>query len=159
MESISYPYSRKSCYFYMAGFIIFLLMSIPNLAGYIRNGDRVDLILIFLFDLAIIFILSYLILKRLLPALQNKTALTIDEQGISSYLLDVTVEWGDMQTIELRGGRSSYLQITFKYDTDYGSRISIPLQWVAGKDRKIYETALAYLENSKGYPEIHPVDE
>ena len=94
--------------------------------------------------------LGMLVTKRLIPALKGDIALELDEEGISDYIRDVSISWPDIGQISIKSGRSaSTLQIDLKWESDYGTQIAIPLRWVKGKDREIYETALAYFEQFK----------
>ncbi|HEY2581855.1 MAG TPA: hypothetical protein VGI43_08615, partial [Mucilaginibacter sp.] len=62
---------------------------------------------------------------------------------------DVSIGWKDIKEIKLIRGRSaSTMQINLKWESDYGSRIAIPLRWIKGKDDEIYETVLAHFNDS-----------
>lgn len=98
---------------------------------------------------AFIFVsLSIVIIrKRLRPALNGDIALQLDDEGISDYIRDVSIEWKDIKEISLVRGRSaSTMNIFLKWESDYGNQIGIPLRWVKGKDDEIFETTLAYFE-------------
>jgi len=85
--------------------------------------------------------------KRLLPALNGDIALQLDNEGISDYIRDVSIEWQDIKEISLVRGRSaSIMKIELKFESDYGSQLAIPLRWIKGKDDEIYETTMAYFE-------------
>jgi hypothetical protein len=40
------------------------------------------------------------------------------------------------------------MQVDLKWESDYGSQIAIYLRWIKGKDEEIYETTMAYFEQS-----------
>ncbi len=85
-----------------------------------------------------------------MPALRGDIALALDEQGISDYIRDVSINWEDIEEIKLIRGRSaSTLQIDLKFESDYGSQIGITLRWVKGRDEEIYDTVMAYFENNE----------
>lgn len=90
-------------------------------------------------------------MKRLIPAINGDIALQLDDEGISDYIRGISIDWKDIKEINLVRGRSaSMMQIDLKFESDYGSRLSIPLRWVKGKDDEIYETTLAYFEQAPG---------
>jgi len=92
----------------------------------------------------------YIIVKQLVPALQGRTAFEIDETGITSYVKNVVIKWGDIEKIEMNSGKtSSSIYITFKWDTDRGRHLRITLRFVDGDDSEIYDEVMAYLEKSK----------
>ncbi len=89
------------------------------------------------------------VVKRLVPALKGDISLEVDEEGINDYIRDVSISWKDIKGINLVRGRSaSIMQIDLKWESDYGNRIGIPLRWVKGKDAEIYDTVMAYFEQS-----------
>jgi len=90
-----------------------------------------------------------MVIKYLIPALQNKVALELNKTGIVSYIKNVVIEWKDIERIDLRTTRtSSLLYITFKWETDHGNYIRIPLGPVGGSDSDIYNNAIDYLKKA-----------
>jgi len=90
---------------------------------------------------------AIIISKRLIPAIKGEIALQLDDEGISDYIRDISIEWADIKEISLVRGRSAAtMQIDLKFESDYGSRVGIALRWVQGKDSEIYETTMAYFE-------------
>ena len=101
--------------------------------------------------LIFLFLVTLLIIKRLIPALKGDIALELDEKGINDYIRDISIEWKDIDKITLIRGRSaSIMQIDLKWESDYGKQIGILLRWVKGKDAEIYDTTLAYFEQAGG---------
>lgn len=150
MQTINYIYSKTSSILFTAllgGLIIF---SLPYLINFIYNGDSLNWSLLLIFDLFIFLMLLYIIIKTLIPAVQNKVALELNQTSIISYAKNINIEWKSIEKIQLRSGRSSSsLYITFKYETDHGSHIRIPLGFVQGNDEKIYNTMIVYLKSNK----------
>lgn len=90
-------------------------------------------------------LLTLLIVKRLIPALKGDIALELDAEGISDYIRDISVNWIDIEDINLIPGRSaSMLRIDLKWESEYGKQINLPLRWVKGKDADIYDMVMAY---------------
>jgi hypothetical protein len=88
-----------------------------------------------------------MLITRLIPALKNKVALELNEQGITDYMRNIVIEWRDVQDINMEQGRNfSKMVIGLKEETEYGKQIAIPLRWIAGKDLEICQTTQAYLE-------------
>ena len=102
---------------------------------------------------AVVFILmsALLIIKRLIPAIQGKTALELNDTCIVDYIRNITVDWKDIKEINLiRGRSSSLIRVSLRWVSDYGSEIDIPLRFVKGKDNEIYSTVLDYFEQYSG---------
>jgi len=142
IQPMTYPYSKKSSLFFTVFFTGIILISIPFLVKSINNKDNVYW-LISLWDLPYILMLIYIILKQLIPAFTNKPALEINVDGITSFVKNVSISWSDIENIDLKSGKTSAaLYITFKWETDHGNYIRIPLGFVAGSDDEIYDTAI-----------------
>ncbi|MHB8208444.1 MAG: hypothetical protein ACYDDY_13705 [Mucilaginibacter sp.] len=89
------------------------------------------------------------VVKYTIPAILGQIALELNNEELVSYMRNVSIPWNDIEDIDLRSGKSSSsLYITFKVETDHGSHIRIPLQFVMGKDEDIYETVKAYKQHS-----------
>jgi hypothetical protein len=107
-----------------------------------------------IFGIAVLFFLSMvglLIIKRLVPAIKGDIALQLDDEGISDYIRDISINWTDIKEVNLVRGRSaSTMQIDLKFESGHGSRIAIPLRWIKGNDDDIYEATMAYFEQAPG---------
>jgi len=149
MQTTNYIYSKTNSILFTAllgGLIIF---SVPHLINFIYNGNSLNWSLLLIFDLFILLMLLYIIIKALIPAIQNKVVLELNQTSIISYAKDINIEWKNIEKIQLKSGRSSSaLYIIFKYETERGSYIRIPLGFVQGNDEEIYNNALDYLKNS-----------
>jgi len=150
MQTTNYIYSKTNSILFTAllgGLIIF---SVPHLINFIYNGNSLNWSLLLIFDLFILLMLLYIIIKALIPAILNKVALELNQTSIISYAKGINIEWKNIEKIQLRSGRSSSaLYITFKYETDHGNYIRIPLGLVQGNDEEIYSKILDYLKNVK----------
>ena len=101
--------------------------------------------LIVAFDVAFVVMALIVVIKYTIPAIQGRIALELNNKGLVSYMRKVTIPWNDIEDIDLRSGKSSSsLYITFKVETDHGSHIRIPLQFVTGNDEEIYKTVKTY---------------
>jgi hypothetical protein len=149
-ETIEYPYSKNSAMLGMLLPLVFFTITFNNLKAAWTGGYILVLAIIGIADLVFLSFLVFVLVKRLLPAVQNRVALELSEEGISDYQRNIVIEWKDVEGISQEFGRSfSKLIIDLKYETDYGSQIAISLRWVAGKDAEICETAMAYFEEMK----------
>jgi hypothetical protein len=143
-EPAQYPYSLKFSIGSIILMIILMLLLLRNVLG--ANTTMIWMLYGFC-TLIFLSLATMLINKRLIPALKGDIALEFDEDGINDYISDVSIGWNDIKEINLIRGRSaSIIQVELKWESDYGSRISILLRWVKGKDNEIYETAMAYFE-------------
>lgn len=147
MQTIKYTYSKTSSILFTILFGGLIIFSVPHLIKFIYDGNTLNWSLLLIFDLFILLMLLYIIVKNLIPALQNKIAIELNQTSIISYAKNINIEWKNIEKIQLRTGRSSSaLYITFKYETDHGSHIRIPLGFVQGNDDEIYNTVLDYLK-------------
>jgi len=144
VEAVQYPYSLK---FSIAtlGVLVLLMLII------VHNAGRSNMIIVFVVygfaSLVFIALTAVIVLKRLVPALKGNIALQLDDEGISDYIKEVSINWKDIKEIHLVRGRSaSIMRVDMKWESDYGSQIAIYLRWIQGKDQEIYETTLAYFE-------------
>ncbi|BAU53002.1 hypothetical protein [Mucilaginibacter gotjawali] len=143
-ESTQYQYSFKFSLGTLAVMAILMLLLL-------RNVLAVNSMLIWVvygFCGTVFIGLSAIIIgKRLIPALKGDVALQLDDEGISDYIRDISINWADIKEITLLRGRSaSTMKIELKFESDYGSEVAIPLRWIKGNDDEIYETTLAYFE-------------
>ncbi|MDR3693348.1 hypothetical protein [Mucilaginibacter sp.] len=143
-EPTQYPYSFKFSLGTLAVMTILMLLLL-------RNVLAVNSVLIWAVygfcGMIFIGLSAVIITKRVIPAIKGDIALQLDDEGISDYIRDVSIEWTDIKEISLIRGRSaSTMKIELKFESDYGSEIAIPLRWIKGKDDEIYETTLAYFE-------------
>jgi hypothetical protein len=144
-EPVQYPYSLKFSLGTIAIMILLMLLLLKNVIG---ANTALTWIVFAVCALIFLFLITLLVIKRLIPAIKGNIALELDEEGINDYIRDVSIAWKDIREITLIRGRSaSIMQINLKWESDYGSRIAIPLRWVKGKDDEIFKTALAYFEH------------
>jgi hypothetical protein len=144
-EPAQYSYSLKFSLGTLAVMIILVAIVIHNVWGY-----QTDLTYIVLGFCGLVFatLSAVIVMKRLVPAIKGNVALQLDEEGISDFIKEISIEWKDVKEIHLVRGRSaSIMRVDLKWETDYGSQIAIYLRWVKGKDKEIYETTLNYFED------------
>lgn len=113
-------------------------------------GYQADLVWILLGFCSLVFIslAAVIVMKRLVPAIKGNVALQLDDEGISDFIKEISIEWKDVKEIHLvRGSSASIIRVDLKWETNYGSQIAIYLRWIKGKDQEIYETILAYFEH------------
>lgn len=146
-EPTQYPYSLNFSIGSIVLMIILMLLLLSNVIG----ANTVLIWAVFGFcALVSLFLLTILITKRLIPALKGDIALALDEEGINDYIRDISIEWKDIEKIELIRSRSSaIMRIDLKWESDYGKQIAISLRWVKGKDAEIYDTVMAYFEQDE----------
>ena len=148
MAPIKYPYSLN---YSLATFVVMLVLMLLLFQNVAASNSNAAWIIYGVFVLVFVAVSALLIVKRLLPAIQGKTALELNETCIIDYLRNITVDWKDVKSTELvRGRSSSLIQLNLKWVSDYGSEIAIPLRFVKGKDEAIYNQMQAYLEQFGG---------
>jgi len=143
-EPTQYPYSFKFSVGTLAMMSVLMLLLLRSVL--VVNSSSLWLVYGFC-GLVFVSLGVVIVRKRLLPALNGDIALQLDNEGISDYIRDVSIEWQDIKEISLVRGRSaSIMKIELKFESDYGSQLAIPLRWIKGKDDEIYETTMAYFE-------------
>jgi len=144
MEAAQYRYSLKFSIATLSVLVLLMLIIVRN-AG---SSNMVFVYVIYGFaSFVFIALTAVIVLKRLIPALKGNVALQLDDEGISDYIKEVSINWADIKEIHLIRGRSaSIMRVDMKWESDYGSQIAIYLRWIQGKDQEIYETTLAYFE-------------
>jgi hypothetical protein len=144
-EPAQYPYSLKFSLGTLAVMIVLMAIVIHNVWGY-----QTDLIYIVIGFCGLVFatLSAVIVMKRLVPAIKGNVALQLDNEGISDFIKEISIEWKDVKEIHLVQGRSSsIMRVDLKWETDYGSQIAIYLRWIKGKDQEIYETTVDYFEH------------
>lgn len=117
MQDIRYPYRKYTSILYSVCLAALIAVTIPRILYFINIYDSTDWQLILLFDFGFLMILSYLVVKRLIPALKNETALEINCSGIISATKNAKICWVDIEDVQLgTTGRTStyFLQIKYK---------------------------------------------
>jgi hypothetical protein len=144
-EPAQYSYSLKFSLATLAVMIVLMAIVLHNVWGH--QTDIVWMVLGFC-SLVFITLSAVIITKRLVPAIKGNVALQLDDEGISDFIKEISIEWKDVKEIHLVPGRSaSIIRVDLKWETNYGSQIAIYLRWIKGKDKEIYETTLAYFEH------------
>ena len=146
-EPIQFYYSKNSAFFGVALPLIFFVITFKNLRYSYLNDYTLSWIIIAIADLVFFSLFTFVLLKRLTPALRNDVALELSKEGISDYIRNIVIEWADVKDINMEQGRNfSKMVIDLKQETDYGKQIAISLRWIEGKDLDICETTMAYFE-------------
>ena len=148
-QTTKYLYSRNAALIVMSLPSVFLAITLTNLTKAFDNGFSVRGAIIATAGLVFIIQLVYLFITRLLPALQNKTALEFNNTGIADYVKKVELDWSAISSIKLETGSSPKLIIELKEETNYGKEIIVNLKWVSGNYNEISDNANAYLEKKK----------
>jgi hypothetical protein len=144
MEVKQYPYSLG---FSIAGIVVIVVLMLLLLSNVLMAGSLVAWVIYGLFSGFFLFMIFMLITRRLIPAIKGDIALQLDEEGISDYIRDVSINWEDIKNISLLRGRSSAaVRIELNFESDYGKTVNISLRWIKGKDEEIYDTIAAWLE-------------
>ena len=143
-ETTQYKYSVN---FSLGSILLMIILMLLPLSNVVAVNSTVSWVIYGVCALIFLFLVTLLIIKRLIPALKGEIALELNEQGLIDYIRNITIDWKDIKDINLKGGRSaSTILIELKWESDYGSQIVIPLRWVKGKDAEIYETVMSYFE-------------
>jgi hypothetical protein len=146
-ETIKYPFSKNSALLGLLLPLVFFTITISNFLYAWHHAFTFTWIIIGLANLVFLSFSIYILVTKMLPALRNQVALELNEEGITDYQRNIIIGWPDVKSISQEYGRSySKLVIDLKHETDYGIQVAISLRWVAGKDKEICETAMAYRE-------------
>jgi hypothetical protein len=146
-ETIDFPYSKNYALLGVLLPLVFLAITFNNLRYSFIGGYTLSWIILAFANLIFLALLIYILVTRLIPALKNRVALELNEEGINDYIRNIVIEWADVKDINLESGRNSAkMVIDLKQETEYGTQIAIPLRWIAGKDLEICETTVAYFE-------------
>lgn len=141
----AYTYSKKNSIVTIIVILILGLLFVSNIYKAYYNNDRIDMIVFIVFTLILIFVLGIVVFNRLIPAINADIILEFNEDCVIDHLRNITINWHDIKAIDFKRTRSSSLiMIQIKWESDYGSAISVSLRWVDGKDIDIYNTALSY---------------
>jgi len=144
---LRYPYSLASALLGIVLPLVFFGITWINLqeALYVHNNLAAGLIIFA--DLVFLGLLGFVLVKRLVPALQGKIALELNEQGITDYTRNIVIEWSYIKNLDHEIGRnSSRIIIKLKHETEYGSEVVIRQRWIKGKDREMFEEVYAWFE-------------
>ena len=148
-QTVKYPYSRNAALMMMSLPFLFLAITAPNLSSALKDGFSLRAAIIATAELVFVVQLVYVFIYRLLPGLQNKTALEFNNTGIADYVKKVELDCTAIASIKLETGSSPKLIIELKEETNYGKEIIVNLKWVSGNYNEISDTANAYLEKKK----------
>src|SRR4051812_38531378 len=96
-ETIQYPYSKASGFFGVLVPLVFFGITFNNLRYSYLSGFKLSWMLIAFADLIFLSLLLYMLFQRLIPALQNKIALKLSEDGITDHIRNIVIEWSDIQ--------------------------------------------------------------
>jgi hypothetical protein len=147
-----YTYSLNNGIITIIMLLVLGALAASNIYGAYYANDRFNL---WLFGGVLVFValmLAVIITRRLIPALKKETILEFTDTELIDYLRNITINWHDIQSIELTRTRSArIIVVRLKWESDHGKDIAISLRWVAGKDLEIYNTARTYF-NSSGAP-------
>jgi hypothetical protein len=147
-QSIKYPYSLS---YSLASFFVMLVLMLLLLTNVMGSNSKAGWIVYGLMVIVFVLISALLIAKRLIPAIQGKIALELNETCLVDYIRNITIDWKDIKEISLiRSRSSSIIRVNLKWVSDYGSEIAIPLRFVKGRDNDIYNEVRAYLANADG---------
>jgi hypothetical protein len=145
-EPAQYPYSLT---FSVGSIVLMIMLALLLLSNTMAANSSIGWVIFGVFMLFFLFMIALLIMKRLIPAINGDISLQLDDEGISDYIRDVSIDWQDIKAINLVRGRSaSVMRIDLKFESDYGSQVDIALRWVKGRDKEIYETTMAYFKQA-----------
>lgn len=130
--------------------LAFMAITYRNLTLSFQYHLIPGMLIIITCDLIFASYLVYIVITRLIPALQNKVALELNDQGINDYIRNIVIEWSFVNGLAHEIGRnSSKIIVKLKEETEYGTEVVIRLRWVKGKDRKIFDEANDYFKQRK----------
>jgi hypothetical protein len=129
--------------------LVFGAITWRNLVASYQYHVILGILIIVTCDLIFLSYLFFAFTKRFIPALQGKTALELNEQGITDYIRNIVIEWSYVQDLAHEYGRNaSKIIVKLKHETEYGTEVVIRLRWVKGKDREIFEAVYNYFKET-----------
>jgi hypothetical protein len=148
-QPLRFKYSINSALLGILMPLVFGAITWNNLAASFQYHLMLGILIIITCDLIFLSYLVFVFAKRLLPAFQGKTALELNEQGITDYIRNIMIEWSDVRDLAHEYGRnSSKIIVKLKHETEYGTEVVIRLRWIKGKDRKIFDEAYDYFKDT-----------
>jgi hypothetical protein len=150
-EIIQFRYSKKAGIAGMAVLLIFICLLLTTAIRNYLGHDILGTVIFGLFALVFIAVMGLMIVTRLVPAFKREVALELDENGVKDYIRNIILDWKDVEDIALKPGRSSAMLIfELKFESDFGKSVAISLRWVEGRENDIYDTVLAYFDETEG---------
>jgi len=148
-QPLRFKYSLNSALLGILMPLVFGAITWNNLLASYHYHLILGILIIVTCDLIFLSYLVFAFTKRLMPALQNKIALELNEQGITDYIRNIVIEWSYVQDLTHEYGRnSSKIIVKLNAETEYGTEVVIRLRWVKGKDRKIFEAVYNYFREA-----------
>jgi hypothetical protein len=169
-ESMKFPFSKFHSLFAFVVISTLIITPIPNMIYFYDLHQLIDVLLISLFDLSLLIIFFYALIKFIIPTLKSEIALEINKTGIYSKVNKINVTWDKVDDLGFFTGRySDFIAIYLKDKKGYTSQIKNPfkrflmlssnllystpliLQTVSikGKDKEIFQIAKQYLDYYK----------
>jgi hypothetical protein len=150
-QIIQFPYSKKVAFVGVIVLLIVILLLLKTCIQSYYAHDIVSVVIYGVFVLIIIAVLAIMIYSRLIPALKGEIALELDENGAKDYIRKIVIDWKDIEDIHLRPSRTSAMLVfELKFESDFGKQVSVLLRWVEGRDSDIFNTVVAYFDESEG---------
>jgi hypothetical protein len=150
-RAVTYPYSFAKTLFPVLFFLALIGGSIYLLATSNDSNYKdilSDSLIIAAADTFFMAMALFAVFKYMIPALKGDIILEINDNGIIDHKKNVMASWNDISDIGLVGGKwQTFLNITFKADTDYAP-MRIRITYAKGGDNEIRNTAKEYLERS-----------
>ena len=151
MEVKKYKYSSRQLLVETARLVFFAIILYFSTAT--DNSVYKSWLLFGVILLLIIGRFIYLLISYYLPCLQNKTALEINAEKIQFFIkakipLQTSREliyWKDVRELDFVSTRLPGAIITFKMN-DGSDDSSLPLKYIAGDNRDIFDTMVGYLK-------------
>jgi hypothetical protein len=151
LQIIQFRYSKKAGFVGVGVLLIAALLLFRTCFINYNAHDTVGTIVFAVFGAIVLAVMGIMVYTRLIPALNGTIAMELDRQGMKDYIRGITIDWGDVEDIYLKPGRTSAMLVfELKFETDFGKRIHVLLRWVEGRDAEIFNTVVAYFDEIEG---------
>jgi hypothetical protein len=144
METIKYKYSSSQTWF-----SVILLSSLTGFCLYsviTNNLIKKPWDPIVFFILSLVGLLIYTCVKFLVPLLQGKTILELDKEKLQYAAKNRIIYWKDVERMDyVVGAQTGNWSVRF-YMKDGSPVQKVSTLYIAGKDKAIYDTMMAYFE-------------
>jgi hypothetical protein len=114
LKSTQLPFNKLSSSFLSVLFAFFLLSSIMNIIPRIQSYQLENWILVSAMLIFLLVILIFFIIKQLIPAFQGKCAIELNENGIISYVnnISISLSWCEIENVRYYSGKGTRANVS-----------------------------------------------
>jgi len=144
LQALGFPYSPVVRFFVASlfgGLILFILFMGDSI---LEIGDSPYFLLLLL---VIALFLFYFCYKYLIPVLQGKIAMELDQEKLQFLMTKMVIYWKDVA--DIRTDNYSNTKVVYFTMLDGRKDIGISLAWIKGDNVAVYNSIVEYFNNAK----------